>query len=484
MKIHGQRLLIVETITWKPHIETAMEIALCAQDNGQEVRYLNIRRGLPVVEDRLPVHTLYDLPRKRIGRARKLLAKRGVQMPDGSISADHRRRRSAQAVRMLAGCTTLEDVTRLSLEEFPDIGWGVASSAISMLRDPYVTPSRHRRLLVNLLAASLLVFDKTIEAIRDLQPEVVVLFNGRFATTRAVQRAADSCGVRWTAHERGCDKNHYWLATGQIHNPEYFQKCIREAWSPDKQQAGHDFYRHRRGRIERDWHSYTSSQTSGRLPAQLRDDRRRWIVYFSSSEDEYAAIGDTYFNPSFPTQGDAIRALAETVNAMPGYALCVRVHPHIARKSEKEQEYWRSLQLPGNLVVGPDEDIDSYALLEHAHAVCTYGSTVGVEATYWGKPSMLLGRAIYDVLDVCCCPTSREEIRAFLENPTVFPMEGALMYGAFSESFGIPYRYYQAENLHRGRMLGVDLDDGFDTRILRSLARLFHIRRFQNAAVT
>jgi len=482
MEIPGKRLLVVETITWKPHIETAMEIALRARENGQEVQYLNIRQGLPVVEDQLPVHVIYDLPRKRIDRARMLLTGHGIGVADGGISADNRRRRSVQAARMLAGCNTLEDVTRLSLEEFPDIGWGVASSAISMLRDPYVTPPRHHRLLVNLLEASLLVFDKTKEAIRDHQPDAVVLFNGRFATTRAVQRAADSCGARWLAHERGCDKDHYWLAAGQIHDPDYIQKCIKAAWSPDQQQAGHNFYRHQRDRLERGWHSYTSSQTSGKLPAQLLDGRR-WVIYFSSSEDEYAAIGDKYFNPHFITQRNAIRALEETVNAMPSYALCVRVHPHIAKKSATEKKYWRSLELPGHLVIGPEEDIDSYALLEQAHAVCTYGSTIGVEATYWGKPSMLLGRAIYDALNVCCRPSSREEIRAFLENPTIFPIEGALMYGAFSESFGIPYQYYQAENLHRGRILGLDLDDGPDTRILRCLAKLFRIRRFQNAAV-
>mgnify|MGYP001121103413 CR=1 FL=1 len=37
-------LLVLETITWKPHIETAMEIALRARDEGRQVLFCNLRR--------------------------------------------------------------------------------------------------------------------------------------------------------------------------------------------------------------------------------------------------------------------------------------------------------------------------------------------------------------------------------------------------------------------------------------------------------
>lgn len=484
MEIHGQRLLIVETITWKPHIETAIEIALRAQECGQEVHYLNLRPGLPIIEDVLPIHKIIDLPKQRASRARTLLAQKNILLPNAPIHPAMRRLRVNQAKELLEKCTTLKDVCLLSVDSFPDIGWGAVSSAISMLRDPLISPVTHRTLLIKLIAASMLVFDKTVESIESIRPDAVLLFNGRFATTRAVQRAAEKCGLPWHAHERGCDKDHYWIASKEIHNPDFFQECIKDFWSTSSalDQAGHDFFKHRRDRIERDWHSYTTEQVSGRVPEELLDGKQ-WVVYYSSSEDEYAALGDTYVNPFFPTQNDAIRALHTVVSSIPGYGLCIRVHPHVARKSIKEQQYWRNLQLPGTLLIGADEDIDSYALLQQAHVVCSYGSTIGVEATYWNKPSMLFGRSIYDSLDVCFRPTNQNEIARFLKSPTVFPTQGALMYGAFIERFGTPYRYYQAANLHRGKILGVDLDDSIQVRLLRKLAELARIRHYQNASI-
>ncbi|HSI22794.1 MAG TPA: hypothetical protein VK959_07210 [Methylophilaceae bacterium] len=484
MEIQGQRLLIVETITWKPHIETAIEIALRAQECGQEVHYLNLRKGLPVIEDVLPIHKIINLPKQRVSRARALLAQKNILLLNAPISPAERRLRVNQAEKLLENCTTLKDVCQLSVDGFPDIGWGAISSAISMLRDPLISPVTHRALLIKLMATSMLVFDKTVESIKITRPDAILLFNGRFATTRAVQRAAQKCGIPWHAHERGCDKDHYWIASKQIHNPDFFQEYIKDFWdnSPALSQAGDDFFKNRRNRIERDWHSYTTEQVSGRVPEELLDGRQ-WVVYYSSSEDEYAALGDTYVNSFFPTQNDAIRALHAVVNSIPGYGLCIRVHPHVARKSIKEQQYWKTLHLPGALLIGADEDIDSYALLQRAHVVGSYGSTIGIEATYWNKPSLLFGRSIYDSLDVCFRPTNQNEIAGFLKNPTVYPKEGALMYGAFIERFGTPYQYYQAESLHRGKILGVDLDDSIPVRLLRKLAQLAHIRRYQNASI-
>jgi hypothetical protein len=241
MEIPGQRLLVIETITWKPHIETAMEIALCAQENGQEVHYLNLRKGLPIVEDMLWVHALLDLPRQRIDRAQRILAQHGIALVGNEFPHELIARHLKKAEYMLAGCSSLNDVCRISLDDFPDIGWGVASSAISMMRDPFLSPDTHRNLLARLLVASMLVFDKAVESIDEIRPDSVILFNGRFATTRAALRAAEKCRVPWYAHERGCDKNHYWVVNKQIHNPNYFQQYIKEFWNPSLTQAGHDF---------------------------------------------------------------------------------------------------------------------------------------------------------------------------------------------------------------------------------------------------
>jgi hypothetical protein len=144
------------------------------------------------------------------------------------------------------------------------------------------------------------------------------------------------------------------------------------------------------------------------------------------------------------------------------------VHPNIAAKSREQIAFWRSVRLPGVVVVGPEERFDSYAMLDRAYVACSYGSTMGVEATYWGKPSLLTARSIYDRLGAAFNAAGVDDIAAFLAKPEVFPALGAVMYGAFFARFGTAFRHYRAEDLFRGRILGTSLDP-MPVRWLRAL---------------
>src|SRR5690349_12089160 len=116
-------LLVLETITWKPHIETAMEIALRARDEGRKVLFCNLRRGLPVCEDHSRLHALVHLPETRIRRAGELLEREGIGFRRAEYSAAEREAAAAEAGRLLAGCRGIEDVRALRYKDFHDIGW-------------------------------------------------------------------------------------------------------------------------------------------------------------------------------------------------------------------------------------------------------------------------------------------------------------------------------------------------------------------------
>lgn len=451
-------LLIVETITWKPHVETAMEVALQRRDAGQEVVYCNLRDGLPVCEDSSPLHHLVDLPGTRIDRAREVLTRNGIPWRTGDYSAGAIAAANGAARVMMRGCASVDDLKRLQHQGFHDLGWGVLSSAVSMTKNSLVAPGTHRELLSRLCAASILVFDRTCRLIEELRPTEVLLFNGRFATTRAVMRAAEACGVSWRIHERGGDKDRFWITDCIPHDMERIQQKMVSEWAESNSAAGHAFFESRRNRVERHWHSFTRAQKVGRLPLEMSTEGD-WVAFFTTSEDEMLAIGDCNENRLYPTQAEAIKTVAAAVAKLPGTRLCVRIHPHTSQKSRADRNKWARLHLPGVLVIGPDDSTDSYALIERAKVVCTYGSTVGIEATYWGRPSLLFSRSHYDRLGVCELAGDAEHVTECLRAPTLFPRERTLPYGAFWELLGQPYRYYEAENLHRGRICGVYLDD-------------------------
>lgn len=459
-------MLIIETITWKPHIETAMEIALRARDAGEPVVYCNLRAGLPICEDRMRSHVILDLPEIRIGRARAILEAQGIRYLRPAHTRAERHAALARAQELIAGCGDLDTVKRLQYQTFGDLGWSVISSATSMTRDSHVTPITHRRLFVQLCAAAILVFEKTKALIDELAPSEVMLFNGRFATTRGVIQAAQARAVPWRMHERGGDIHRYWIADCMPQDQDRLQELIRNEWRDEHSVDGHAFYRSNRQRVERTWHSFTAMQEFGRIPAPM-EEPGDWISFFTSSEDEMFAIGEQFQGARYPNQMDALRAVAAAVDSLPGMRLCIRVHPHVSQKSAADQRKWANLRIPGALVIGPGDSCDSYALIDRSRVVCTFGSTVGVEATYWRRPSLSFNRSFYDRLNVCEQATDHAQIRHFLEHPVVFPIEGALQYGAYWERLGERYTYYQPDHFHRGRICGVYLDDKLSVRLVR-----------------
>jgi hypothetical protein len=182
-----------------------------------------------------------------------------------------------------------------------------------------------------------------------------------------------------------------------------------------------------------------------------------------------AAIGDVLTNHRFPSQRAAVEALSQAVSRVPGLRLCVRVHPQHAQKSARERLSWREFEMPGVLVLGPEDPTDSYALIERSRVVASYGSTVGLEATYWGRPSLMFARAYYDRLGVATQAEDIDQVEAFLRAPVTMPQSSALPVAAYFGRLGEPYRYYDADGLHRGSILGVYLDDTPLVRVARAI---------------
>ena len=65
--------------------------------------------------------------------------------------------------------------------------------------------------------------------------------------------------------------------------------------------------------------------------------------------------------------------------------------------------------------VDSDSSISSYGLLMQAESVVTVGSTIGVEAAFWGKKSILIGRAFHENMGMTLNPENRVQLREMLE---------------------------------------------------------------------
>ena len=459
----GKRVHIIDSLAWSPHMETSLEIAIRCKRLGCEVDYSNLRSRIPLAEDHrttwLPQQ--WDVNGIRQLNAERLARKLYINLPTCFQKKSLIKNLQKQAEWLLNSCETIEAIRGISLPEFEDIGWAVLSSAISMTRNSRVNLQSHYGLILRLLNSALVTHSLTQQLICQNRPELVVIFNGRFATSRAIKRAVEHQNIPVLIHERGSTLEKFQIASDTLHDPDYTQERIQNYWTADAEKSGRAFFERRKSKTQLDGFVFTKRQRTQHLGNHVSQCNDHLVVYFSSSDDEFASIGDIYRNSNFPTQLDALKTLYEEVEKIPNLRLCIRVHPNVAFASEEEKRVWDQLKFPQAIILGPNDPADSYALLDRATVVCTYGSTIGVEACYWRKPSLLLGRSLYDKLDVATTGGNATDIRNFLLKPTLKPQINAIKYGAFQGGHGIPFRHFSPSGTFGGRILGRHLTPPF-----------------------
>ena len=106
-------------------------------------------------------------------------------------------------------------------------------------------------------------------------------------------------------------------------------------------------------------------------------------------------------------------------------------------------------------VIPPDADIDSYALLKGVDNVVSFGSSVGIEASFWGKPSILLGPCFYRNLGGTYQPHDHQQAMNLLAaRLDPLPADGALKYGYWFQTHGFAFKYFEADGLFEGKFKG------------------------------
>ncbi len=340
-----------------------------------------------------------------------------------------------------------------------DIGMAVASSLISYRRNPEPDLNADAYLIDRLFKASLKVYLSFKKLLLDDKPDLVYLFNGRFSNIRPVVRLCELRNIRYKIHERGSNKSKYSLSENHLpHEYHAFYKLVEEFWQENGQnpsfKTADTFFQDRRAGKEQAWHSFVGLQKQGQLPENWQPAKRN-IVIFNSSEDEFAAIGDTSKRKLFNSQLAGIKIVADLVSSHQEICVHVRMHPNLKGVNNSTVAGLYEIASQNIHVIPPDSSISSYELIDSADLIITFGSTIGIEATYWGKPSVLIGEAFYKDLGSTYNPATIVELENLVLTATK-PIDklGAYKYGFYIANYGIEYNWYNAEGLFKGEFRG------------------------------
>lgn len=436
---------------WVPHLATDLEIATKHIDAGDEVHIIQCSRDLPACEPN-PNHLKL---RCFLCKSRRDKGLRIINLPEKNRHklALHSFLREMEIPHF----SSMEELKKFEVDGV-DVGMAVASSLISMVREPNPNVTQYQPFVKKNLLMSAAVYDAIRHHLEEIKPDVFYLFNGRYASLRPALRAAQNLGVKTYVHERAGVLNNYSLTEDTYpHDIEYQKKQIEKYWNNEsdeekKKQIATKWFEERRGGKDQSWYSFTKSQVKGNLPEGFDPSKRNIAVYISS-QDEFEAISG-WKNQLYKNQTDAVKDLI-TVDIDDDIIFYLRIHPNLKGLKNTQTRELNELKAQNLHVIPADSKIDSYELMEACEKIITFGSTMGIESVFWGKPSILIGRALYEELQSCYIPANKNELIGLINNK-LEPIErtGTIKFAYWQKSYGHKYIYYKPESVRHGTFMG------------------------------
>lgn len=299
-------------------------------------------------------------------------------------------------LNLLSEYTDLKSLQKVKWND-TSIGMAISSYLISLTKDSNPNLNHFQNLITNLGLTYYQIFQNLEGLNLDSSSNEIWVYNGRPFHERTVVEFAK--------------KNNIKLKYFEIGGEGFYQ----ERWILHEE-SPHDRLKHQQSieaycqttpinsdLIESWFKKQQSSSINPHLKKSIFDNldniSPNTFVFFSSSDDEVAAISDSW-QSSWGNQLNCVAELIKYFESHPELSLIIRVHPNQGNKSKQDKLRWKALTSAARniKIYNFDSKVNSYELLRKAIGVFTFGSTIGVECAYLRKPAALLAPARWDQL--------------------------------------------------------------------------------------
>jgi hypothetical protein len=304
------------------------------------------------------------------------------------------------------------------------------------------------------------------------------IFNGRFALSRAFFRALEAKNVSIVTHERGATFKKYSLIENALpHDIKKYTERVNILWEKEKnffekKQIARIFFESRYDGKDTGWVSFTKTHIKGKLPEEIKY-YKKIVTIFNSSAFEYDYISQEYTYKFYLSQNDGITQIVKSLEDKPDIGVFLREHPNLKNYENFQRKEIRSIKAKNFYLIPAESDINSYSLLLRSNIVVTFNSTMGIEATYWGIPSILCSNAIYERFDIAYQPSTHDEvIKLILSDLKPIKSIDVLKIGYYNSIDGIDFKYYRPIDFFNGIFLEKNLHEThFFLVLLRKLKK-------------
>ena len=371
--------------------------------------------------------------------------------------------------------TDLKSFLKIKHKEF-DLGLAVASSLISRKRDSNISIEENFEYFKSITNNAASLYDFFIAELEKIKPEKVYIFNGRFDYDRALLRACETLKIDYTIFDGAGPLDKFMLIkNAMIHDIDKFHDRVFDVWNEstlneeEKKKIGEGFYQERRYGSDKARYYFVENQKAGILPDSW-DSSKINVTVFLSSEDEFVAIGEQWKMDLYDSQLDGLRKIANSLKQKnDSVKLYIRIHPNTFNTSPEFVKEIFDLESDYIEVIPPDSLISSYSLLLSSSKIITFGSTMGIEAAFWGIPSINLGKCLFMHMGVSYTCKNHEELMEMLFAEHLKPIhtDNVYKYGFYQMNFGIDYKYFESINNEVGIYRGYNLHKLNQTKYTR-----------------
>ena len=328
---------------------------------------------------------------------------------------------------MQFGYSNTQELKDLTYKEV-EIGYAAFSSFVSLTRN--VMPTYNEKLkayLDEVLRREVLLTDALEAYIDYLKPDLIVFHNGRMPNCKPPYCLAKAKNIEFIATERI-------PSTGESvmdnflndvpHSYTAIHAKIDKMWDvagDEKYEIGKLFYENRYHSKPAGDKIYTKDQKLGVLPDDF-DKKKRNIVIFNSSEDEFFSISKQFDESVlFPNQYVALKTIFDRFKDSEDIHFYLRIHPNLANVPYKSHTMLYGLKYDNVTIINPTSKISSYTLMDNAEKVLVFDSTMGLESSYWGKPVIAMCMCFYSGYDIAYEPQNTTELFSLIEDKKLPP---------------------------------------------------------------
>jgi len=253
-----------------------------------------------------------------------------------------------------------------------------------------------------------------------IQPGVVVVFNGLQYPEAVVRWMSKELDIRVITHEVNLQPYSAFFTADQAtiypmaipadfqlseHQDRILDQYLEKRFRGDFRMAGIKFW------SAMDQLSEEFLEFSGRFDNLVP-------VFTNVIFDTSQAHANTLFLSMF----EWLDLVVEVADQHPETLFVIRAHPDEMRKGKSSQESVPSWAAQKNLdqysnilIVGPDETLSSYELIQRSKFTMVYNSSIGLEASLMGAPVLCAGKARYTQYPTVFYPGSRQEFENTLK---------------------------------------------------------------------